>query len=145
MTASPAKPARFVTAVCPCGASFDREVKRGRPQIWCPACVEIPFYERNRSQEPVVVTASGEVPARKVSGSEFDRLAHVRAEVEAEIAEINADHKVRFAALLATGVSAFEVATIVQAESADKMRAVYAKYGKVSGEVVAEPVLEEAA
>jgi thiol-disulfide isomerase/thioredoxin len=35
-----------VSVVCPCGEGFEREVKRGRPAIWCPPCREIPMAKR---------------------------------------------------------------------------------------------------
>ena len=97
---------RFVTATCKCGNQFDREVKRGRPQIWCPACAL--------------------VPARIVNIN--DPLDAVRAEIEVEIAEINAEHKQFFADLVEAGMDPYEAGPIVSAASAARMTATYAKY-----------------
>lgn len=129
MTAT--KPAKFVTVQCPCGASFDREVKRGRPQVWCPACVEVPFYERSRSE------------AAEVSGERAPSVAEVRAALDAEVAVIYADHKTRFAAMLASGASLSETSTAVNDETAALVREVYARYR--SATKAAAEVEEEAA
>lgn len=125
MTATP-KPVRTVNVVCACGATFTREVKRGRPQVWCPACVAVPFYERNC--HPVVVNgetflvgneaaAPVEAPAAERIVNENDMLDAVRVEIEAGMAEINMAHKVRFAALVATGMLPMDAAAKAQAET----------------------------
>jgi len=120
---------RFVTATCKCGNQFDREVKRGRPQIWCPACVLVPFYDRTAVVVPVVLSATGEVvvvPDRIVNIN--DPLDAVRAEIEVEIAEINAEHKQFFADLVEAGMDPYEAGPVVSAASAARMTATYAKY-----------------
>lgn len=120
---------RFVTATCKCGNQFDREVKRGRPQIWCPACALVPFYDRAAVVVPVVLSATGEVvvvPDRIVNIN--DPLDAVRAEIEVEIAEINAEHKQFFADLVDGGMDPYEAGPIVSAASAARMTATYAKY-----------------
>lgn len=118
---------RTTSATCACGASFDREIKRGRPQVWCPACVEVPFYDRVKVV--ALVDEAGEaivVVAKPVS--ENDPLGHVRELVEAEVAEVNADHKARFAAAVAGGtdkhIAALECSTALH----EGLVAVYAKY-----------------
>lgn len=128
------KPAKFVSVQCPCGASFDREVKRGRPQVWCPACLEVPFYERDRK----VAEVGAEKP---------QTYAEVRAALDAEIDVIYAEHKVRFAAELAAGKPVFEVSTVVNDETAAKVREVYAKYASASkaAAVAEDAEVEEAA
>lgn len=76
---------RTVTATCACGASFEREVKRGRPQVWCPACVAIPFYDRNRAQAATTTTEAGvEIENKPVN--EHDALGHVREQLESDVA-----------------------------------------------------------
>lgn len=120
---------RFVTATCKCGNQFDREVKRGRPQIWCPACALVPFYDRAAVVVPVVLSATGEVvvvPDRIVNIN--DPLDAVRAEIEAEIAEINAEHRQFFADLVEAGMDPYEAGPVVSAASAARMTATYAKY-----------------
>lgn len=118
------KPVRTVSAVCACGASFDREVKRGRPQKWCPTCVAVPFYER---QTVEVVAVVGEHVAEKVT-SEWDDLAHVRDDIEAAMAIVNADHKARFASLVETGVDPYVAADQITDTLNDEIRAVYVMF-----------------
>ena len=120
------KPARFVSAVCACGASFDREVKRGRPQKWCPTCVEVPFYER----QAVEVAVDGEPVAEKVT-SEWDNLAHVRDDIEAAVALCDVAHKARWAAAKVTTAEAFsgnEKVTLLEQQYRDEITAVYVQY-----------------
>jgi hypothetical protein len=112
------RPARFVSATCPCGVTFDREVKRGRPQIWCATCLNIPFYERNRTVEAVVTDETGEVVP--VDPEEAARAA--RARVEAAVAAVYEDHRAKFAAL-ADHYS--PEATVIQNETAEALRKVY--------------------
>lgn len=121
--------ARFVSATCACGASFQREVKRGRPQVWCPACIEVPFYDRVKAAAPTVITETGEVVTIEAKPvNENDALGHVREQVEIEVAAAYAAHKVRFASLVAAGLTpehaAAESGPIADAE----VLAVYAKY-----------------
>lgn len=98
---------KFVKATCPCGSSFDREVKRGRPQVWCPACVAVPFYER--TAQPVAPVATVAVEVEGVESpkavNKHDRLREVRGEIEAAMEVINAGHKIRFAELVTAGMS----------------------------------------
>lgn len=122
---SKTKSPRFVTATCACGASFEREVKRGRPQKWCPACVEVPFYER--SSAPVAEAVEGEAPAER-PGSEHDVLRDVREFIEAEMAVVNAEHKERYAALVASGVDRYVAADRIEDQLREEIQAVYAKY-----------------
>ena len=121
---SKSKPARFVTATCACGATFEREVKRGRPQKWCQACLEVPFYER--TQAPVAEPVEGDV--EKAKGGEHDDLAEVRGSIEAEVAEVNAAHKARFAALVDAGANKYTAAEQIEDQLREELRAVYAKW-----------------
>ena len=123
---SKTKAARFVTATCACGASFEREVKRGRPQKWCPACVEVPFYERTAAPAPVL--AEGEEPAEAKPGSEHDVLRDVREVIEAEMVVVNAEHKERYASLVAAGVDRLVAADQCDQPLRDAINEVYAKY-----------------
>lgn len=120
------KATRYVTATCACGTTFEREVKRGRPQKWCPACVEVPFYERTVA--PVAEAVEGEeAPAKP--GSEWDDLADVRAEIEAEVAAVNAQHKEDYNALVASGINKVVAADLCDSNLREGLLAVYAKWG----------------
>jgi len=123
---SKTKSPRFVTATCACGASFEREVKRGRPQKWCPACVEVPFYERTVAPAPVL--PEGEEPVEAKPGSEHDVLREVRELIEAEMAVVNAEHKARFAELVDAGVNKYVAADQIEDQLREEIQAVYAKY-----------------
>lgn len=118
------KQTRFVTATCACGATFEREVKRGRPQKWCAECLVVPFYER--TQATVAEPVEGEAVAPK--GSEHDDHADVRPHIEAEIAEVNAAHKERFAALVDAGVNKYVAADQIEDQLRQEIQAVYAKW-----------------
>lgn len=124
------KPAKFVTTICACGNSFEREVKRGRPQKWCPSCADVPFYNRvvvsvpvSNDAEPGSDSQAQERPARP-----NDALGHVRDEIEAAMAVANAEHKERYASLVANGVDKHVAAEqsneILKQETLD----IYAKY-----------------
>ena len=119
------KAVRFVTATCACGATFQREVKRGRPQKWCPDCVAVPFYER--TQAPAAEAVEGEAQEAP-KGSEHDDNAEVRSQIEADIAVVNADHKARFAALVEAGVDKYVAAEQIQDQLREETLAVYAKW-----------------
>lgn len=120
------KPVRFVTATCACGASFDREVKRGRPQKWCPACVEVPFYERTAA--PVAVAVEGEAVVADKPVSQWDDLAQVRDQIEQDMSIVNADHKARFQSLVSLGVDRYDAAAQVEDQLREDTQAVYVKY-----------------
>jgi hypothetical protein len=119
------KPVRFVTATCACGASFDREVKRGRPQKWCPACVAVPFYDRTAAPAPVAV--EGEPVADKPV-NQWDDLAPVRDQIEAAMVIVNAEHKVRYADLVARGVDPLEAAESLDQTLRDSINEVYVTF-----------------
>lgn len=117
---------RVITVQCQCGASFEREVKRGRPQLWCPACVAVPFYERVRAQAPAVVTEAGTVV--KAVANSNDPLGSVRSDLEAAVAECNAEHKASYAAAVKAGADKYVAAAAMQAALAAGLNEVYAKY-----------------
>lgn len=125
------KPAKTVSVTCACGAKFDREVKRGRPQVWCPKCVATPFYERTVKGsviESVVSLEASEnpaVPERIVN--ENDRLDNVREEIEAGMALLNLNHKDRYAALVATGMSILDASGKAGAELLTATQNLYAE------------------
>lgn len=110
----------FVKATCPCGTSFDREVKRGRPQVWCPACLAIPFYERTST--PVTPVAATVVAVDEVTGEKVwplgksDRYREVRAEIEAAVVEIYADSLIAYHVSVANGMDPVD-AGVVRAKS----------------------------
>jgi len=115
---------RVITVQCQCGASFEREVKRGRPQLWCPACVAVPFYERVRAQ--AVVTEAGTVVEAVANPN--DPLWAVRSDLEAAVAECNAEHKASYAAAVKAGADKYVAAAAMQAALATSLNEVYAKY-----------------
>lgn len=121
------KPVKTVTATCTCGASFQREVKRGRPQKWCPTCVEVPFYERTALPNGGATEASVEAAPERIV-NENDRLDSVRTEIEAGMALINLDHKARYAALVAGGMGTMDAAEKAQAETLSATQNLYAEW-----------------
>jgi hypothetical protein len=120
------KPVRFVTATCACGASFDREVKRGRPQKWCPACVAVPFYDRTAAPAPVAVEGAPVVADKPVN--QWDDLDQVRDQIEAAMVVVNADHRARFASLVSLGVDKFVAAEQIEDQLREETQAVYMTY-----------------
>lgn len=123
---------RFVTATCKCGTQFEREVKRGRPQVWCPTCVLVPFYERTTAPVPVVMSVDEVVDEVVVTAprvaNDNDPLDAVRDNITAEIAAINVEHLRKFHELVAGGMDPYVAGPIMTAETATLYNAVYAKY-----------------
>ena len=117
---------RTVSATCACGATFDREVKRGRPQVWCPACIAVPFYERTKTA--VVVEAGETVVVSDRISNENDPLDSVRDILEVEVSAIYAEHKLAFASLVQQGHSPALAAEAVHKVSSEAILATYAKY-----------------
>ena len=121
------KPVRVVSATCACGATFEREVKRGRPQKWCPDCVAVPFYERTAAPVTEAVVAEGtDAEAKPVN--QWDDLADRRDQIEAAMVIVNAEHKARYAALVAAGVDPLVAADQCDPELRESIQAVYTKY-----------------
>lgn len=124
---SNAKPLRTVSVTCACGASFTREAKRGRPQVWCESCREVPFYERVRAEAPVITTDEGVViPVKPVN--ENDDLGLFRDQIEADVQAVYAEHKARIAALVEAGDTIHDAAAEASPILSDALVAVYAKY-----------------
>jgi hypothetical protein len=118
---------KTVTVVCACGASFQREVKRGRPQVWCPTCLAVPFYERARVEAPAVTVepADEQTPAPQ---SEWDDLAHAREDIETKIQAIYDGHRERFAQLVAAGMSPMDAGEKAHRKTFLEITEVYAQY-----------------
>lgn len=124
------KSAQFVTATCACGAQFKREVKRGRPQVWCGPCQEIPYEQRvAKPASPVVETVEGE-PVADRPKRPFDSYGYCRDQIEAEVAAVYATWKADFAALKAQGMSDFDAGSVL----GEKLKAVYAGYKAVKAD-----------
>lgn len=113
-----------VSVICPCGSQFDRPVRRGRPQVWCPPCAVKPFESRVRSEVVVEEVVMAEVKANK-----NDRFWRSRDVIEAGVVEVDADFKTAFAALVAAGADPWgsEVAALSQ-EHSEALKAVYGQH-----------------
>jgi hypothetical protein len=133
------KPTKYVTANCACGASFQREVKRGRPQVWCPKCQAVPFYERVQGQAaaPVAQAGEAEVPAAPKPKRPFDSYGAVRDEIEAQVATLYGEYHEWVAevtaAAAAKGRSKFTI-DFDAYELGDKLKAIYAQYKPVKAD-----------
>ena len=125
------------TVTCPCGSSFEREVKRGRPQVWCPSCVTIPFAERVRAE----ISETGEVITAKEPNPNDPKWQN-REAIEAGMVEINAAHKARFAALVASGVDKWAAAARISPIMSEEVRALYARFGYNTGVTAPAEVTE---
>jgi hypothetical protein len=77
---------------------------------------------------PASEVVEGEEPKPAAPGSEWDDLAHVRTEIEAEVAEVNAAHKEAYAALVASGTDKFVAADSLDSALRGALQGVYAKY-----------------
>lgn len=122
---------KYVTATCACGASFQREVKRGRPQVWCPKCQAVPFYERVQAQAaPPAPAGEAEAPAVEKPKRPFDSYGAVRDEIEAQVAVVYSTWKADFAVLKAEGLSDFDAGF----QLGEKLKAVYAQYKPVKAD-----------
>jgi hypothetical protein len=133
------KPVKYVTAKCACGASFQREVKRGRPQVWCPQCQAVPFYERVQAKaaEPVAEAGEAEVPAVEKPRRPFDSYGHVRDEIEAQVAALYAEYHAWVAEIKAKAQAKGRSPFTIDFDAwglADKLKAVYAQYKSVKAD-----------
>jgi hypothetical protein len=122
------KPVRVVSATCACGTVFEREVKRGRPQKWCPACVAVPFYERTAAPAAEVVLSEDGTEAEAKPVNQWDDLADRREQIEAAMVIVNADHKARYAALVGAGVDPLVAAEQIEDQLRTETQAVYTQY-----------------
>ena len=127
-TPTATRPARTVSAVCACGASFEREVKRGRPQVWCPACIDVPFAQRTHVVAPTATTDDGVTTVTDRIKNDNDPLDAFRVTLEAEVAAVYADHKSDYASYISQGHSTEVAAEWVHKASSEAVLAIYAKY-----------------
>lgn len=119
---------KTVPAICVCGVAFTREVKRGRPQVWCSTCLTVPFYERtNKVVNETTIVVEDEVPDR--IHNENDALDAVRPEIEARMALLNLEaREASKAAIEAFGVYSPEHLAV----SAANLRAVQDLYAELA-------------
>lgn len=128
------KPVKTVQATCACGAVFTREVKRGRPQVWCPACAVVPFYERVNERAIAETAANlGEMleglkPERIVN--ENDPLDHVRVEIEAAVAAIYEASLPVYHARVAEGMEPWDAGSLRGQEDLAALKELYEGYRK---------------
>lgn len=126
--------ARTFPTKCNCGVVFDREVKRGRPQVWCPTCLAIPFYERNHTHTATIngVSQPIEFDSDGVQIGHVERVVNVWDQHDAirHLIDLNVQAvydtwpPVR-EAMLAAGSSQFDIANA----QADALRAAYKDAG----------------
>ncbi len=137
------KPTKYVTAHCACGTSFQREVKRGRPQVWCPACQAVPFYERVQAKAPAAVEAAGEaVEAVEKPKRPFDSYGHCRDEIEAQVAVLYGEYHAWVAVVKAQAAVEGRSTYTIDYDAfglADKMKAIYAQYKSVKADGFQDP------
>lgn len=119
---------KTVSAICACGVAFTREVKRGRPQVWCSTCLTVPFYERtNKVVNETTIVVEDEVADR--IHNENDALDAVRPEIEARMALLNVEHK----ALVLAAINKFGVySTEHLAASAAAFKAIQDMYAELA-------------
>ena len=122
------KPVRVVSATCACGTVFEREVKRGRPQKWCPDCVAVPFYERTVAPTAEVVLSEEGAEAEAKPVNQWDDLADRRDQIEQDMSIVNADHKARFVSLVSLGLDPLAAAEQIEDQLRAEIQAVYTKY-----------------
>lgn len=103
------KAVRTVATVCQCGKTFQREIRRGRPQIWCDACMTIPFAKRITA--PVVTEAKVHTDAEGVEriANQWDDKDAIRPQIEANVAEVNMTWPVTRARMIKAGYDAFAI------------------------------------
>lgn len=132
------KPVKYVTATCACGASFQREVKRGRPQVWCATCQEVPYEQRAAKPvaAPVAEAVEGEPEVEKPKRP-FDAYGYCRDEIEAEVAMVYAGYHAWVAevqaAAKAEGRSLFSIDYDAYGLG-DALKGVYAGYKSVKAD-----------
>lgn len=123
-----ASAARTVTVRCKCGNMFDREVKRGRPQVWCPPCIERPFYDREVVGTVAVVTTSVNEETGEI---EVSIEASRREAIEAAVKVQYAAHAEAYATLIGEGLNRWDAAAqVAHMISAQAMQAVYDQFPK---------------
>lgn len=120
-----------ISVQCPCGATFEREVKRGRPAFWCLTCRELPIHQRPQrttettNEDGTVTSAPVE---RKVSryGEHDEFTFEARERIESGVAEVNAEYKAIYANRHESFPESSDPARDASDWYADALRAVYA-------------------
>lgn len=110
------KAVRTVAATCPCGKSFNREIRRGRPQVWCDKCMAIPFAKRINMPVTTETKVHTDVEGVERIANQWDVHDAIRPTIEANVAEVNAAWPAKRAALIAKGVDALEASFVHQAD-----------------------------
>lgn len=100
---------RTVSATCQCGTSFTREVKRGRPQVWCPACMAIPFAKRITAPVAVKPEIVTEADGTERPVNQWDVHDAIRVTIEANVAAVYAGWPAVAAEMRAQGADAFAI------------------------------------
>lgn len=114
------------TVACPCGTSFKREVKRGRPQKWCETCLAIPYVSRVAAPvAPVTPDVATVETAAETPHNHWDQHNTVRAQIEANVAEVYAGWPTTAALMRASGATNWDVSH-AQAEA---LRGAYHRAG----------------
>lgn len=127
---------RTVTATCPCGQSFQREVKRGRPQVWCNGCRTVAFYDRPQAAAPVFsAQAAGTAGDGDETVATVSTVQAHRDAVNERVAAVYAWWKgpEGFKLLTAQGLSGFDAHTVL----AEKIRACGMLTKSASGQTIA--------
>lgn len=101
--------ARTVSTNCQCGKVFQREIRRGRPQVWCDSCMTIPFSKRVTA--PVVVDVKTVTDSEGVEriANQWDQHDAIRAQIEANVAEVYAGWLAVAAHMRAQGATQFDI------------------------------------
>jgi hypothetical protein len=96
-----------VSVVCPCGSSFQRAVKQGRPPVWCPTCKALPEKDR-----PERSAAQGSDPKPEPLKSRFgshDPLSYEQREaVEVGCLDVADEYRYRMAEASKAGAGELE-------------------------------------
>ena len=113
---------KLIKVTCSCGTIFDREVKRGRPRIWCGGC-------NGTGPRPSKIETPQTETVSAVPLNPNDALSAVRDQIDAGMAEINRIHKEEFASLVAAGTNPMVAAKKMQDRSYERTIALYSQFG----------------
>lgn len=100
---------RTVSATCACGAKFTREIRRGRPQVWCAQCMVVPFAKRVTMEIPVEAKIVTDTEGVERIANQWDPHDAVRAQIEANVAEVYAGWPEIRTSMAKAGASAFDI------------------------------------
>ncbi len=112
---------RTVQATCRCGNTFAREVKRGRPQMWCPSCRKAPFQKR----EAITAPEAHAQTDNELIWYEDSVTGSQRYRIEARIKEFSASLPALRAEWAAQGFTTSQI----QDKIADEGRRIYSEEG----------------